>query len=83
MGGGGRNIARETGFPVGTEGRLADFSALVGTGISNAETRAELAASRARVVAASDEHGGGWSATCTTARSSASSAWGSRFDRSN
>jgi signal transduction histidine kinase len=35
--------------------RIADFAELVGTAIANAEARTQLAASRARVVAAADE----------------------------
>ncbi|HEX8101598.1 MAG TPA: GAF domain-containing protein, partial [Solirubrobacteraceae bacterium] len=42
-------------LPAGTEDRLAQFAVLVGTAIANAESRAELTASRARVVAAADE----------------------------
>jgi signal transduction histidine kinase len=42
-------------FPVDTESRLKDFTELVATAISNIEARAELAASRARVVEAADE----------------------------
>jgi signal transduction histidine kinase len=42
-------------FPRDTEARLASFMDLLSTAIANAESRAELAASRARVVAASDE----------------------------
>jgi GAF domain-containing protein/two-component sensor histidine kinase len=38
-----------------TEARLASFTELVATAIANAESRAELMASRARVVAAADE----------------------------
>jgi signal transduction histidine kinase len=38
-----------------TEQRMANFTELVGMVIANADTRAELTASRARVVAASDE----------------------------
>jgi signal transduction histidine kinase len=38
-----------------TEARLAGFTELVATAIANAESRAELIASRARVVAAADE----------------------------
>ena len=38
-----------------TEARLASFTELVATAIANAESRAELAASRARIVAAADE----------------------------
>jgi signal transduction histidine kinase len=37
------------------EGRLAHFTELVATAIANAESRAELTASRARVVAAADD----------------------------
>jgi PAS domain S-box-containing protein len=39
----------------GTEERMEEFTALVATAISNAEARADLAASRARIVAAGDE----------------------------
>jgi signal transduction histidine kinase len=46
---------REAAFPAETETEIADFTELVGTAVANAESRAELAASRARVVAASDE----------------------------
>ena len=42
-------------MPAGTELRLARFTDLVATAISNAAARAELIASRARVVAAGDE----------------------------
>jgi signal transduction histidine kinase len=42
-------------LPVGLESRIADFTELVATAIANAESRSELAASRARLVAASDE----------------------------
>jgi signal transduction histidine kinase len=38
-----------------TEARLASFTELVATAIANAESRAELTASRARIVTASDE----------------------------
>jgi signal transduction histidine kinase len=41
-------------MPDGTEARVCDFADLVATAIANAETRAELKASRARVVAAAD-----------------------------
>ncbi|WP_329262453.1 nitrate- and nitrite sensing domain-containing protein [Streptomyces pseudovenezuelae] len=41
-------------LPAGTESRLADFTELVATAIANADSRAQLAASRARVVAAGD-----------------------------
>jgi signal transduction histidine kinase len=39
----------------GHEARLASFTELVATAIANAESSAELAASRRRIVAASDE----------------------------
>jgi signal transduction histidine kinase len=42
-------------YPADTEVRLTAFMDLLSTAIANAESRAELAASRARVVAASDE----------------------------
>jgi signal transduction histidine kinase len=42
-------------LPSGMELRLAEFTELVATAIANAESRSELAASRARIVAASDE----------------------------
>jgi GAF domain-containing protein len=42
-------------FPDGTADRMADFTGLVATAIGNAESRAKLAASRARIVAAADE----------------------------
>jgi signal transduction histidine kinase len=41
-------------LPADAEGRIAQFTELVATAISNSETRAELAASRARLVAAAD-----------------------------
>jgi signal transduction histidine kinase len=42
-------------MPPDTEARLASFTELVATAIANADSRSELAASRARVVAASAE----------------------------
>jgi signal transduction histidine kinase len=42
-------------LPPDTEARIAHFTDLVATAIANAETCAELTASRARVVAAADE----------------------------
>jgi PAS domain S-box-containing protein len=44
-----------TRFPDDTAQRLEEFTGLAATAIANAETRAELAASRARIVTASDE----------------------------
>jgi signal transduction histidine kinase len=41
-------------LPPDTEARIADFTDLVATAIANAETRAELTASRARAVVAAD-----------------------------
>jgi signal transduction histidine kinase len=41
-------------LPADTEARLENFSELVATAISNTEARAEVAASRARIVAATD-----------------------------
>jgi signal transduction histidine kinase/uncharacterized protein YoaH (UPF0181 family) len=46
---------QEQPLPPETEARLASFTGLVATAIANAETRAALAASRARIVAATDE----------------------------
>jgi PAS domain S-box-containing protein len=42
-------------FPVDAEQRMADFTELLATAIANADSRAELAASRRRIVAASDQ----------------------------
>jgi signal transduction histidine kinase len=42
-------------LPVATESRIAEFTALVGAAISNAQAHAELTASRVRMVAAADE----------------------------
>jgi signal transduction histidine kinase len=47
--------SRRGPFPAGTAGRLADFTELVATAVGNAESQAELAASRTRIVAAADE----------------------------
>jgi signal transduction histidine kinase len=45
----------ETPFPGDTESQVAEFTELVATAVANAEGRAELMASRARVVATADE----------------------------
>jgi signal transduction histidine kinase len=45
---------REQPFPPAAERRLAEFAALLATAIANTESRAELNASRARIVAAAD-----------------------------
>jgi PAS domain S-box-containing protein len=42
-------------FPADAEQRMSEFTELAATAIANAESRSELRASRARVVAASDE----------------------------
>ena len=42
-------------FASDTPDRMTDFTELVGTAVGNAENRAELAASRTRIVAAADE----------------------------
>jgi signal transduction histidine kinase len=42
-------------FPSDTAERMADFTELVATAVGNAESRAQLAASRARIVAAADQ----------------------------
>jgi PAS domain S-box-containing protein len=42
-------------LPAGAELRVASFAELIATAVSNATTRSELIASRARIVAASDE----------------------------
>jgi signal transduction histidine kinase len=42
-------------LPPDTESRIAEFTELVATAISNAQARSELAASRARIAAASDD----------------------------
>ncbi|HEY1668326.1 MAG TPA: GAF domain-containing sensor histidine kinase [Trebonia sp.] len=46
---------REQPLPPDTEARLGSFSELVAAAIANTESRAALAASRARIVAAADE----------------------------
>jgi signal transduction histidine kinase len=42
-------------LPAGTEARLARFTELAATAVANAQAQAEVAASRARIVAAADE----------------------------
>jgi signal transduction histidine kinase len=51
----GVGSSHERPLPPDTEARPASFTELVVTAIANAESRAELAASRARIVAASDQ----------------------------
>jgi signal transduction histidine kinase len=48
-------LSSRGGLPPDTEQRLAQFTELVAIAIANAEDRSELAASRARIVAATDE----------------------------
>jgi signal transduction histidine kinase len=42
-------------FPANTESQISEFTKLVATAVENAQSRAELKASRARVIAAADE----------------------------
>jgi signal transduction histidine kinase len=46
---------REEPLPPTAESRIGEFTELVATSVSNVQARAELAASRARIVAATDE----------------------------
>jgi signal transduction histidine kinase len=46
---------RADALPAGAEAWLEDFTELIGTAISNIEARSDLAASRARIVAAADD----------------------------
>jgi signal transduction histidine kinase len=49
------NSKRSEPLPADTEARIANFTDLVATAIANANSRAELAASRARIVRSADE----------------------------
>ena len=49
------STTRDQPFPADTESRIGDFTDLVATAISNAEARADLVASRARLLTAGDE----------------------------
>ena len=49
-----RVLIREESLPADTEARLAGFTELVATAIANAESQAQLTASRARIAAAAD-----------------------------
>jgi signal transduction histidine kinase len=51
----GAGSTRARALPADTEARLASFTELVATAVANAESRAALAASRARIVAAADD----------------------------
>jgi signal transduction histidine kinase len=46
---------RRAHLPADTEERMAGFTELVGTAVANADSRAQLTASRARIVAAADD----------------------------
>jgi signal transduction histidine kinase len=48
-------VSSKEELPIDTEERLNKFTELVATAVANAESRSELAASRRRIVAASDE----------------------------
>jgi signal transduction histidine kinase len=50
----GISSTTEQPLPPSTEGRLTEFTELAATAIANAESRAELTASRARIVATAD-----------------------------
>jgi signal transduction histidine kinase len=52
---GAASISASSPLPADTEERLSKFTELVATAIANADSRSELAASRRRIVAASDE----------------------------
>jgi signal transduction histidine kinase len=52
---GAMTVSDEVTLPADTEERLGKFTELVATAIANAENKSELAASRRRIVAASDE----------------------------
>lgn len=53
---GGISVAsRQTPFAAATEARVVEFTEIAATAIANAESRAQLVASRGRVVAAGDE----------------------------
>jgi GAF domain-containing protein len=63
-------------LPVDAERRMADFTELIGIAVANEPSRAELIASRARIVAASDEaRAAGSRGICTTVPNSAWLGW--------
>ena len=51
----GAATSRPEPLPAGAEARITEFTELVATAISNIQARSDLAASRARIVAAADE----------------------------
>ena len=66
-------------LPPDTEARVGDFADLVATAIANADARAELTASRARIVAAADGARRRSNAICTMVRNSGSSRSGFNY----
>jgi signal transduction histidine kinase len=48
-------LGRHERFPADTEQRMVGFTELIGTAVANADSRAQLTASRARIVAAADD----------------------------
>jgi len=48
------SMTRDSRFPPNTESRIADFTELAAAAVSNAEARADLMSSRARVLSAAD-----------------------------
>ena len=66
----GRDVAGGRVATADTEPRLENFTELVATAIPNIEARSELAASRARIVAATDDERRRVVATCTTGQQS-------------
>src|SRR5487761_1829125 len=51
----GERVDEAGAFPSDAADRMADFTELIATAVGNAESRAEVAASRTRIVAAADE----------------------------
>ena len=51
----GAASSRAQRMPAGAESRMAQFTELVATALSNVQARSDLAASRARIIAAADE----------------------------
>ncbi len=62
--------SRPDAFPPGAEQRVSDFADLIGIAIANVLARAELTASRARIVTAADDTRRRIERDCTTARNS-------------
>ena len=68
-------IASEDPLPPDTENRLGAFCELASLAVASAQARADLNASRARVVRQATSSGAASSATSTTAPSSGSCPW--------